>query len=435
MRSNEKQLTPTGSAIPGGQRRRRTAGRPAALAVGLVLVATLVIATGWLINRPGAVGTGAAAVAPDSPATPAVVEVSPPAGVTAVDPASGVRVNASAGTLTDVTLVDDRKTIVPGGISADGRSWQTDAPLEYARTYTLTASSRGARGLASTQTSTFTTPTPREQVQVTFTATSGAELNEGGTYGVGTVVVANFDEPVTDRAAAEQRLHVETSPQVDGSWYWMDSQRAHWRPQHYYTPGTHIVARADIYGAHLGDGLYGQRDSAVSIGIGDSRVSIADDSTKQISVYENGELVRTIPTSMGMGGSETVGGKTISFWTQPGVYTVMDKANPVVMDSSTYGLPVDSALGYKQTVNYAVRLTSSGIYVHELQSTIWAQGSTNVSHGCLNVNADNARWFYEFSQPGDVFEVRNTGGEPLPIWQNGDWSVPWEDWLAGSALP
>ncbi len=269
----------------------------------------------------------------------------------------------------------------------------------------------------------FTTLTAGEQMQVSFTATSGAGLADGGTYGVGTVIVANFDEPVADRAAAERRLSVKTVPSVDGSWYWMDGRHAHWRPQSYYRPGTEVVAAAHDRGANQ-----------TSFRIGESHVSIADDATKQIRVYRNDELVRTIPTSMGMGGSETVAGKNISFWTQPGVYTVMDKSNTVVMDSSTYGLPVDSRLGYKVTVNNAVRLTNSGIYVHQLDSTIWAQGKTNTSHGCLNVNADNGRWFYEFSQPGDVFEVRNTGGEPLPIWQNGDWGVPWDKWLAGSAL-
>ncbi|MGH3802888.1 MAG: L,D-transpeptidase family protein, partial [Pseudonocardiaceae bacterium] len=59
---------------------------------------------------------------------------------------------------------------------------------------------------------------------------------------------------------------------------------------------------------------------------------------------------------------------------------------------------------------------------------------TNVSHGCLNLGPDNARWFYDFSVPGDIVEVRNTGGEPLEQWQNGDWSVPWDQWLTGSAL-
>jgi hypothetical protein len=49
----------------------------------------------------------------------------------------------------------------------------------------------------------------------------------------------------------------------------------------------------------------------------------------------------------------------------------------------------------------------------------------------LNLSADNARWFYDFSQPGDVVEVRDTGGAPLELWQNGDWSVPWPQWLAG----
>jgi lipoprotein-anchoring transpeptidase ErfK/SrfK len=42
---------------------------------------------------------------------------------------------------------------------------------------------------------------------------------------------------------------------------------------------------------------------------------------------------------------------------------------------------------------------------------VWAQGNTNVTHGCLNLNEENAKWFYEFSVPGDIVEVVNTGGE------------------------
>lgn len=402
-------------------------------ATGLVLVVTVTAATAWLFARQG---SGDAEQHTKRPplAVPAVVAVSPPPQASSVNPSKPVQVSVKQGTLTGVILVDELNDAVAGSMSANRQAWQSNNPLRYGRTYTLIASSSGLTGITGEQTSMFTTLTPREQTHVTFTATSGAELVDGGTYGVGTVIVAKFDEPVADRAAAEKRLTVKTVPPVDGSWYWLDSQHAHWRPQNYYPPGTQVVADAAIYGAYLGDGLYGEKDSRVSFRIGDSHVSIADDATKTIGVYRNGDLVRTIPTSMGMGGSETIGDNTISFWTQPGVYTVMDKANPVVMDSSTYGLPVDSRLGYKLTVKYAVRLTNSGIYVHQLDSTVWAQGNTNTSHGCLNVNADNARWFYDFSQPGDVFEVRNTGGRPLPIWQNGDWGVPWGEWLAGSAL-
>lgn len=87
--------------------------------------------------------------------------------------------------------------------------------------------------------------------------------------------------------------------------------------------------------------------------IGDAHISVANDITKQVSVFSNGKLRAPCRTSMGMGGSETIGGRTISFWTQPGIYTVMDQANPVVMDSSTYGLPINSRLGYKETINWA----------------------------------------------------------------------------------
>jgi hypothetical protein len=77
--------------------------------------------------------------------------------------------------------------------------------------------------------------------------------------------------------------------------------------------------------------------------MGAANISVADDNTKQVSVYDNGQLVRTMPTSMGMGGTEIVAGKPVSFWTQRRVYSVTDKASPVVFDASTYGLPINSA--------------------------------------------------------------------------------------------
>lgn len=30
--------------------------------------------------------------------------------------------------------------------------------------------------------------------------------------------------------------------------------------------------------------------------------------------------------------------------------------------------------------------------------------------------------------------IGDRAGTPLEVWQNGDWSVPWDQWLAGSAL-
>jgi lipoprotein-anchoring transpeptidase ErfK/SrfK len=185
----------------------------------------------------------------------------------------------------------------------------------------------------------------------------------------------------------------------------------------------------------VGPGLYGQADQSVSFRIGDKHVSIADDKTHLVKVYFNGKLVRTMPTSMGQGGYVTGNnGQQIPLWTMPGTYTVIGHANPVLMDSSTYGLPVTSPKGYKEYIYQATRISTDGIYLHQLDSTVWAQGHQDLSHGCLNLNYDNAHWFYTTSRVGDVVQVVNTGGPKVQLWQNGDWSVPWSEWVAGSAL-
>jgi lipoprotein-anchoring transpeptidase ErfK/SrfK len=365
---------------------------------------------------------------------PARVAFTPGPDARDVDPVAPVMVKAEAGTLAGVDMVNDTGHPVQGVMTPDNLVWKPTVALGYGRTYTLTVTSRGTNGIVAEQASTFTTLRPSNQTKVSFTTTAESALRDGAAYGVGTVIVAHFDEQIADRAAAERHLAVTTTPKVQGSWFWVDGQNAHWRPEHYYAPGTQITAEAQIYGIALGDGLFGQDDTRVSFRIGDAHVSIADDATKQVSVFDNGALVRTMPTSMGMGGTEDVGGRKISLWTPSGVYTVLDKGNPVVMDSSTFGLPKNSRLGYRETINYATKISTDGIYLHELEATVWAQGHRDTSHGCLNLNADNAKWFYDFSVPGDVVEVRNSGGPPLALAQNGDWTLGWDQWRKGSAL-
>ena len=394
----------------------------AGLAAGLALLVAACSGT--------ATDSGPESTAPPDP----VITVAPAAGATEVDPLAPVRVSTSDGKLTSVTMTNEQGRAVEGIFTPDQTAWKPAEPLGYGHTYTVGAEALTVTGTVGPITSSFSTLAPNNQTKVYFRTTGGAALAPSGSYGVGTVVVAHFDEDVPDRATAQQHLSVTTDPPVTGSWYWLDDRNAHWRPQNYYAPGTKVTLAADIYGKDLGGGLYGQEDTETSFTIGPSHVSIVDDNDKQVRVYENGTLIRTMPTSMGMGGSEVVAGKTITFWTQPGTYTVMDKANPVIMDSSTYGLPVNSRLGYKESIGWATRISTDGIYLHQLDDTVWAQGNTNVSHGCLNLSGENAKWFYDFAQPGDVVEIRNTGGAPLEVWQNGDWSVPWEQWQAGSAL-
>ncbi|RMI35555.1 L,D-transpeptidase [Nocardia stercoris] len=362
------------------------------------------------------------------------ITVTPGDGNTDVDPLGKIQVSTSDGILTDVSLTNEQGKSVDGILTPDKTVWKPTAPLGYGHTYTVKASGLSLTGTTGPSTTTFTTITPRNQTKAYLTLTSTSLIADGGTYGVGTVVVAHFDEPIADKAAAERRLAVTSDPPQGGSWYWVDDRNAHFRPEKYWAPGTKITAAANIFGAEVGPGMYGQEDSKVSFQIGNAHVAIADDNTHQVEVYDNGQLVRTMPTSMGRGGTEVIAGKTFSFWTMPGTYTVMDKGNPVIMDSSSYGLPVNSRLGYKEAIPWATRISNDGIYLHELDSTVGAQGSYNTSHGCLNLNQDNASWFYNWSIPGDVVEVHNTGGPPLQVWDNGDWTLSWDDWKQGSAL-
>lgn len=402
------------------------------LAVCVLVAAVAAIYVASTTHCPG--GHCGQSGAPTKTAGPAQITITPAPDSRDVDPVAPVTVKAENGTLTGVDMVNESGKPVEGVMTPDNTVWKPTVPLGYGRTYTLTITSSGVSGVAAKQVSSFSTLKPSNQTKVSFTATSEAALHDGGTYGVGTVIVAHFDEKISDRAAAERQLSVTTNPKVEGSWYWVDDQNAHWRPEHYYARGTTVTVEAKIYGIALGDGLFGQDDTKVSFRIGDAHVSIADDATHQVSVFDNGTLVRTMPTSMGMGGTEDVGGKTISLWTPSGIYTVLDKGNPVIMDSSTFGLPKNSRLGYRETINWATKISSDGIYLHELDATVWAQGHRDTSHGCLNLNADNAKWFFEFSVPGDVVEVRNSGGPPLTLAQNGDWTLSWDDWRKGSAL-
>ena len=59
-----------------------------------------------------------------------------------------------------------------------------------------------------------------------------------------------------------------------------------------------------------------------------------------------------------------------------------------------------------------------------------SQGSENVSHGCVNVSTEAAKWFYDTALPGDPVTIRNTVGPPLEVWDGfGDWQLPFDQYV------
>lgn len=403
---------------------------PLALLAGLL--ALILVVAGCTIP----VSTGSAGeTTPTEPTTqapaPATLEVVPADGATDVAVVDGVRATVENGTITNAVLTNDAGKQIEGELSRDGSEWKPAVTLGFGRTYTLEITYEGTVGGPRTDTRTFSMADPAAVVTPTLRTTGGGPLESDREYGVGIVIVADFDQPIADRDEAEKYMKVTTSPAVQGNWFWVDDSSAHWRPKDYYETGTRVRVELDTEGRDLGGDQWGGAGAEADFTIGDRRIAIADDATKTVSVYRNGELLKTMPTSMGKGGWATYGGVTMHFWTQPGTYTVLDKSSSVLMDSTTYGLPLSA--GYRVTVDHGVRISNDGIYFHALESSMWAQGNTNTSHGCLNLSPADAKWYFDQAVTGDVVEVRGTGGPELEIWQNGDWSVPWEVWQTGSA--
>ena len=104
----------------------------------------------------------------------------------------------------------------------------------------------------------------------------------------------------------------------------------------------------------------------------------------------------------------------------------------VVMDAATGGTSEDDPEYYRLDVNWAMRITNSGEFVHAAPWSVGSQGYANVSHGCIGLSTDNAYWLFQNSRVGDVVVVKNTGR--TQDLGNGitEWNVSWKDWLKGS---
>ncbi|WP_414637578.1 L,D-transpeptidase [Amycolatopsis sp.] len=344
-------------------------------------------------------------------------------GATGLNPGTPVVVTAAGAKLTKVTVTNTAKgNTVPGGLSADATRWTSSAPLGYGAAYSVVADATGADGKPLEQKGTLHTLTPAAQA---YPAVTPAPPSPGLTFGVGQIIGVSFDHAVTDRAAAEKALKVTTNPPQQGSWHWIDNKTVHYRPPTYWQAGTTITLAADVYGVDLGGGVYGQTDRSVTYRIHDSWIAKADGNTEQMQILHNGTVAGTMPISLGKDATPT----------HAGPHVISDKQQQVVMDSCSYGVCPPAPGAYHSTEYWAERISNDGEFVHENPNTVGEQGSSNVSHGCINLSPQNAQAFFAEFGLGDVVEVTNSGGPPLPVYDTyGDWELSWADWQAGSAL-
>jgi lipoprotein-anchoring transpeptidase ErfK/SrfK len=341
------------------------------------------------------------------------LKITPADGSRGVDPAAGITVAAVKGKVTNVT-VRTSGDAVSGSLSGDGTSWHSARHLDVSQSYTVIATGT-VGGDTITTTSTFRTLTPSQ----TFTT----QIFEGyqQTYGVGMPIMLTFSQPITNKATVERALELTTSKPVIGAWYWDGDQRLYFRPRDYWPANTTVSFTGHLNGVEGAKGVYAARNLTQTFNIGRSLIAVASATTHRTQIYLNGKLAYQWPISTGRA----------SLPTPDGTYLSVEKANPVRMVG---GGPPGSANHYDELVNFAVRFTYSGDYYHSAPWSVVNQGTSNVSHGCVNLPPAAAQTYYNMSIPGDPITV--TASTAAGKWNDGwtQWFLTWSRYLKGSAL-
>ena len=383
-----------------------------ALAGGLAACSST--SDGSSANGGGAGASGAA----DTPAPEPVrldTSFQDPAAVPIDAP---VTVRTSGATLDEVQVSSPVGEVT--GEVADG-AWTSSTLLEPGTDYTITASATRSDGETVRRTRSFHT------VDLTLDEQTYAAVAplDGETVGVGMPVVVTFDLPVTDKALFEKHMRVTSTPAQRGSWYWLSDREAHYRPARYWQAGTDVSVDLDINSLPAGNGIYGQESRQVQFNVGDAHVYKVNAQTHQMQVFSNGKLLRTLPITTGKPG----------FTTRSGTKVIIEKFDVKRMNSETVGINRNSPEAYDiDDVQWAMRVTFSGEFIHAAPWSVGSQGRANVSHGCTGLSTADAGWLYAMSRRGDVVEYTGTDRQMTLENGYGDWNLSPAQWKSGSAL-
>jgi len=399
----------------GAPRKPRPPRRIAGLGgfTGIAVMAVLALVTAACSSGPSPAQVKASAKAKASAAA-AEVKITPANGSQDADPSKGITVTATHGTLKNVAVHTSAGTVT-GHLSQGGKVWQSDWTLGTGQSYTVKATAAHTTDGTITTSSTFRTLTPGHTFQT--------EIFEGyqQTYGVGMPIMLTFSEPITNRAAVERSLQITSSKPVDGAWYWDGNEHLDFRPQNYWPANTQVSFTGHLAGVEGADGVYATSDLTQSFTIGSSVIAVASTTSHRTQIYIDGSLKYNWPISTGKASTATPNG----------TYLTIEKHNPVRMVG---GGPKGSPGYYNELVPWSVRFTFSGDYYHDAPWSVSQQGSSNVSHGCVNLSPADAQTYYNLAVPGDPITI--TGSTKAGKWDDGwtEWFLPWSQFVKGSAL-
>jgi lipoprotein-anchoring transpeptidase ErfK/SrfK len=405
--------------------RFRTHARGSRLRRGLAGATTLALASFALVAceseaTPGPEATRSEASSTPTPRPDPVRVTSNLRDGAAVPVDKTVRVSAEGGSLTRVR-VESPAGPLSGELSGDGTRWTADGRLEPGTDYVVRAVAERSDGKRVTRTSRFRTE-DLTRAEQTYASVSPLQ---GETVGVGMPVIVTFDVPVTDRASIEEHMSVSATPRQPGTWHWLSDTEVHWRPKSYWRAGSDVSVDLDINSVPAGAGIYGQENRHLDFHVGDANVYKVNAQTHQMRVFQNGSLLRTIPITTGKAG----------FTTRSGTKVIIEKFETKHMRSETVGIAEGNPEFYDiDDVQYAMRLTYSGEFIHAAPWSVGSQGFENVSHGCTGMSTANAEWLYNMTRRGDVVEYTGTD-RPMTLDNGfGDWNASFADYASASAL-
>jgi lipoprotein-anchoring transpeptidase ErfK/SrfK len=395
--------------------RRSAARRGRALALPALVCGMLLLATAC---GGGDDSDGKDGKAAPKPAPKAVVTISPKDGADSVDTTGALKVSASGGRLTRVEVTDSKGHAVDGTLADDGANWRPSGHLALSTTYTVHARAKNAQGRETVEQTTFKTLKARNTFIGVFTPEDGSKV------GVGMPFSLNFTRGITHPEDIEKAITITTEPKVEVRGHWFGNDRLDFRPEHYWKPGTKVTAKLDLDGVEGRPGVYGTQDKSVTFTIGRSQISIADAKTHMMKVERDGKVIRTIPITSGDAQHTTYNGTMV----------ISEKYHQIRMDSRTVGM--GNAYDIKD-VPHAMRLSTSGTFIH---GNYWAGGAFghwNASHGCVGLRdvkgaydkSQPAAWFYDHSLIGDIVIVKNNHDKTIQP-DNGlnGWNMSWADW-------
>jgi lipoprotein-anchoring transpeptidase ErfK/SrfK len=407
----------THARVPVGFRRRLAA----AASVALVAAGLAACQSDSQLTSGDKAAAGPASSSSPTPSVPPVkVTSNIPRGAQDVPVDRSLKLSASGGTLTSVSVSSGAGSVA-GAMAGDHASWTAEDRLEPGADYVVRTVAERSDGKQVTRTARFSTQDLSLDQQ---TYPSVAPL-QGETVGVGMPVIVTFDVPVSDKASFEKHMVVSSTSHQRGSWHWLSDTEAHWRPKHYWEPGTDVSVDVDVNSVPAGNGIYGQENRQVAFHVGDSHIYRVNAQTHQMKVFSNGDLLRTIPITTGKAG----------FTTRSGVKVIIEKFQTKRMNSETVGISQTNPEYYDiDDVRWAMRLTYSGEFIHAAPWSVGSQGYANVSHGCTGMSTANAGWLYAMSRRGDVVEYTGTDRQMTLDNGYGDWNESYDEYRAASAL-